>query len=99
MLPRTSRESFFKPNSTPASFKARENSPLSKNNLHLCINAFVFSGFKPIDSEKTYVVAGWASVNEGTEGPPIYALVSDFIAEKKTVSIPKNQHIRISGAG
>ena len=54
---------------------------------------------KPIDSEKTYVVAGWASVNEGTEGPPIYDLVSDFIAEKKTVSIPKNQHIRISGAG
>ena len=54
---------------------------------------------KPIDSKKTYVVAGWASVNEGTEGPPIYDLVSDFIAEKKTVSIPKNQHIRISGAG
>ena len=54
---------------------------------------------KTIDPEKTYVVAGWASVNEGTEGPPIYDLVSDFIAEKKTVSIPNNQNIRISGAG
>ena len=28
-----------------------------------------------IDPAKNYVVAGWASVNEGTEGPPIYDLV------------------------
>ena len=53
---------------------------------------------KPIDPKKIYVVSGWASVNEGTEGPPIYDLVSDFIAEKKTVSIPDNHNIRISGA-
>src|SRR5450631_3965335 len=26
---------------------------------------------KPIDPKKEYVVAGWASVNEGTQGPPV----------------------------
>ena len=27
---------------------------------------------KPIDPNKEYTVAGWASVNEGTEGPPVW---------------------------
>jgi sulfur-oxidizing protein SoxB len=30
---------------------------------------------EPIDPPKNYVVAGWASVNEGTEGPPIWDVV------------------------
>ena len=30
---------------------------------------------KPLDAARDYVVAGWASVNEGTEGPPIWDLV------------------------
>ena len=32
-----------------------------------------------IDPAKTYVVAGWASVNEGTEGPQIWDVVEDYI--------------------
>ena len=31
---------------------------------------------------KDYVVAGWASVNEGTEGPPIWDVVMSHIAEE-----------------
>ena len=27
---------------------------------------------KPIEPAREYVVAGWASVNQGTEGPPIW---------------------------
>ena len=53
---------------------------------------------KPIDPNKNYVVAGWASVNEGTEGPPVYDLVSDYIKKKKTVMVPENTNIRVKGA-
>ena len=31
-----------------------------------------------------YMVAGWASVNEGTEGPPVWELVEKYVARKKT---------------
>lgn len=49
----------------------------------------------PIDPARSYVVAGWASVNEGTEGPPIYDLVAQHIEKKKSVVIPENQSIRV----
>ena len=52
-----------------------------------------------IDAKKSYVVAGWASVNEGTVGPPVYDLVNDYISDKRTVRVQENQRIRISGAG
>ncbi len=52
---------------------------------------------KPIDPSREYVVSGWASVNEGTEGPPVYDLVSDYISKKKVVSVPENKNIRIKG--
>ena len=53
---------------------------------------------KPIDPNRNYVVAGWASVNEGTEGPPAYDLVAGYIAKKKTITIPDNQTVKIRGA-
>jgi len=53
---------------------------------------------KPIDPERNYVVAGWASVNEGTEGPPAYDLVAGYIAKKKNVVIPENQTVTVRGA-
>lgn len=52
---------------------------------------------KPIDPSRDYVVTGWASVNEGTEGPPVYDLVSNYITKKKVVSVPSNNNIRIKG--
>ena len=52
----------------------------------------------PIDPAKNYVVAGWASVNEGTEGPPIWDVVSRYIEGEKTIKIEDNPNIRILGA-
>ena len=49
-----------------------------------------------IDAARNYVVAGWASVNEGTEGPPIYDVVMDHIKKQQTVTIPENQNIRVT---
>ena len=53
---------------------------------------------KPIDPGRTYTVAGWASVNEGTEGPPIYDVVSRYIERHKVITGEGNPNIRIRGA-
>ncbi|MDJ0895546.1 MAG: 5'-nucleotidase C-terminal domain-containing protein, partial [Alphaproteobacteria bacterium] len=50
-----------------------------------------------IDPGKSYVVAGWASVNEGTEGPPIYDLVEAYVARKGTVSVAESTAVKIKG--
>jgi sulfur-oxidizing protein SoxB len=52
---------------------------------------------KPIDPAKEYTVAGWASVNEGTQGPPVWDLVERYIAGVKTVRIAPNSSVKISG--
>ena len=33
---------------------------------------------EPLDPAKSYVVAGWSSINEGTKGPPIWEPVMDL---------------------
>ncbi|HSP50282.1 MAG TPA: thiosulfohydrolase SoxB [Pseudolabrys sp.] len=52
---------------------------------------------KPIDAKKEYVVAGWASVNEGTQGPPVWDLVERYVAAEKTVRVAPNRSVKISG--
>lgn len=52
---------------------------------------------EPIDAAKTYTVAGWASVNEHTEGPPVYDLVSRHIERNKIIAMPENRSIRVAG--
>jgi sulfur-oxidizing protein SoxB len=53
---------------------------------------------QPIDPARSYTVAGWASINEGTEGPPIYDLVGKYIATQKTVKIEENRSVKVVGA-
>src|SRR5215813_13460892 len=53
---------------------------------------------KLIEPKKEYVVAGWASVNEGTEGPPVWDLVERHIAAAKTVKVTPNTSVKISGS-
>jgi sulfur-oxidizing protein SoxB len=52
---------------------------------------------KTVDPKTEYVVAGWASVNEGTEGPPVWDLVERYIAAEKTVRVAPNTNVKISG--
>ena len=52
---------------------------------------------KLIDPAREYTVAGWASVNEGTEGPPVWDLVERYVAAEKTVRIAPNSSVKISG--
>ncbi|MXN65624.1 thiosulfohydrolase SoxB [Stappia sp. GBMRC 2046] len=48
-----------------------------------------------IDPAKNYVVAGWASVNEETEGPAIWDVVESYITRVGTVSLEENQSVKI----
>ena len=52
---------------------------------------------KAIEPKKEYVVAGWASVNEGTEGPPVWDLVERYVSDAKTVTVAPNTSVKISG--
>ena len=47
----------------------------------------MLSSGEAIDPARSYVVAGWASVNEGTEGPPIWDVVESHITKMGTVDI------------
>lgn len=50
-----------------------------------------------IDPGKSYVVAGWASVNEGTEGPQIWDVVEDHIRKLGTVTVQENNSVDVVG--
>jgi len=53
---------------------------------------------KPVEAATDYAVAGWASVNEGTEGPPVWDLVEKHIADLKTVKVKPNTSVKLVGA-
>ena len=53
---------------------------------------------EPIEPAREYTVAGWASVNQGTEGPPIWDVVSDYIRREGTVKVERNDRIEVVNA-
>jgi sulfur-oxidizing protein SoxB len=60
-------------------------------------NMVALKSGQPIDASKKYVVAGWASVNEGTEGPAIYDLMEDYITRLKVVPQLTNETVKVVG--
>lgn len=52
---------------------------------------------KAIDPSRSYVVAGWASVNEGVEGPAIYDLMEEYISKQDTINVPTNEAVKFTG--
>jgi sulfur-oxidizing protein SoxB len=53
---------------------------------------------RPIEPQKSYVVAGWASVNQGTEGPPIWDVIEKYVARVKAVRLEPSATVKVSGA-
>ncbi|WP_299928906.1 thiosulfohydrolase SoxB [uncultured Pelagimonas sp.] len=51
-----------------------------------------------VDPAKNYVVAGWASVNEGTEGPQIWDVVESHIRKQGTIKLDPNNSVTVVGA-
>jgi sulfur-oxidizing protein SoxB len=52
---------------------------------------------QPLEADKDYAVTGWASVNQGTEGPPVWDVVMRHIRKKKTVAPQDSGHVRVLG--
>jgi len=48
-----------------------------------------------IDPARKYVVSGWASINQGTEGPPVYDVVAKHIERVRTVRLERNRHVKV----
>jgi sulfur-oxidizing protein SoxB len=61
-------------------------------------NMTLLSTGEAIDPARNYVVAGWASVNEGTEGPQIWDVVENHIRKMGTVTVkPDNNSVVVTG--
>ena len=50
-----------------------------------------------LEPAKSYTVAGWASVNEGTEGPQIWDVVEAHIRRTGTVRLEPNTTVKVTG--
>lgn len=50
-----------------------------------------------IDAAKSYTVAGWASVNQGTEGPQIWDVIESHIRKIGTVRLEPNTSVTVTG--
>ena len=50
-----------------------------------------------IDPEKSYIVAGWASVNKGIEGPKIWDVVENYIRKQGVISVSSNSSVKVIG--
>jgi len=48
-----------------------------------------------IDPARKYVVSGWASINEGTEGPAVYDVVAKHIQRIQTVRLQPNRQVKV----
>lgn len=53
---------------------------------------------EPIDPARNYQVAGWASVNEDTEGPEIWDVVESHIRKQGVISLEPNNSVKVTGA-
>jgi sulfur-oxidizing protein SoxB len=52
---------------------------------------------RPLEAGKDYTVAGWASVNEGTEGPPIWEVVFGHLAKNNVVAPREGERVKVVG--
>ena len=48
-----------------------------------------------LEPSASYIVAGWASVSEGTEGPPVWDLVERYVRRRQTVRIEPSAAVKL----
>ena len=53
---------------------------------------------EPLEPGREYTVAGWASINEATEGPPIWDVVFDHLRRRGAVAPSQAAHVKVTGA-
>jgi S-sulfosulfanyl-L-cysteine sulfohydrolase len=52
---------------------------------------------RSLEAGKDYTVAGWASVNQGTEGPPIWDVVFRHLERTRVVAPREGEHVKVVG--
>jgi sulfur-oxidizing protein SoxB len=50
---------------------------------------------QPIDPAREYTVAGWGSINEGTQGPPAWEVVGNYLKRQKKVAGSKESRVKV----
>lgn len=50
-----------------------------------------------IDPEREYMVAGWASINQETKGPPIWEVVESYLKTHTPVRVEPNDSVKVVG--
>ncbi|MCL1627994.1 thiosulfohydrolase SoxB [Roseibaca sp. V10] len=60
-------------------------------------NMTLLSTGDAIDPARSYTVGGWASVNEGTEGPQIWDVVENHIRKIGRVALSPNNSVEVTG--
>jgi sulfur-oxidizing protein SoxB len=53
---------------------------------------------QPLEPSNEYTVAGWASVNEGTQGPPVWDIVFAHLRRHGAVAPSQAAHVKVTGA-
>lgn len=53
---------------------------------------------KPIEAARAYAVSGWASVNQGTQGPPIWDVVAAHVSKLRAINVEPNTSVKVTGA-
>ncbi|MCR9059726.1 MAG: 5'-nucleotidase C-terminal domain-containing protein, partial [Rhodobacteraceae bacterium] len=61
-------------------------------------NMTLLQSGEAIDPARSYVVAGWASVNEDTEGPQIWDVVENHVRNLGNVTARENNSVEVVGA-
>ena len=54
-------------------------------------------GHKPLEAEKRYKVAGWASISEDAKGEPVWDVVARYLRDRKTLPAVKLNLPRLIG--
>lgn len=52
---------------------------------------------QPIEASKAYTVAGWASINQNTQGPPIWDVVAAHVSKLGAVKVEPNTAVKVTG--
>ena len=50
---------------------------------------------EPIEPMRDYIVAGWASVQEGTQGPPVWELVGRHLQRRQTIGPVAPESVKV----
>ncbi len=56
----------------------------------------VLKSGEAVKPDREYVVAGWASVNEGTEGPAIWDVVESHLSRNPVVRLEENRSVKVA---